>query len=142
MINHDNSLFDAISCVLSPMVESCPNWQEHTDGWFNHYVYRPKNYHWISAIHSSNLHKLNGFDERYADGLQFDDDEFLRRIARLGLDIRMVIEPSLFGVHQYHGEQPFPDDDPRIIRNYLLFQSTTHETNYQAIGNKYFNTRE
>ena len=49
-------------------------------GWYNHPKYRPGHYHFCSAITRDNLAKLNGFDERFANGIGYDDDEFLARI--------------------------------------------------------------
>jgi GT2 family glycosyltransferase len=68
--------------------------------WYNHSLYRPLSYHFISAISKKNMDKLNGFDERFAHGIGFDDDEFLYRVKLLGLNVQIIDEP--FGVHQWH----------------------------------------
>lgn len=68
--------------------------------WYNHSVVRPMAYHFIAAITKENMDKLNGFDERYAHGIGFDDDEILYRIRKMGLDVRICDEP--FGIHQWH----------------------------------------
>jgi GT2 family glycosyltransferase len=68
--------------------------------WYNHSIHRPAAYHFIAAITKSNMDKLNGFDERYAYGIGFDDDEILFRIKKMGLDVKIIDEP--FGVHQWH----------------------------------------
>ena len=68
--------------------------------WYNHSIYRPVAYHFISAITKKNMDELNGFDERYAHGIGFDDDEILFRIRKMGLDVKIIDEP--FGVHQWH----------------------------------------
>lgn len=69
-------------------------------GWYNHPVHRPMGYHFLSAITKENMNKLNGFDERYKDGLSYDDDELLERIKRLGLKI--TIPTHVFAIHQFH----------------------------------------
>lgn len=68
--------------------------------WYNHSIYRPAAYHFISAITKNNMDKLNGFDERFADGIGFDDDEILYRIKKIGLNVEICDEP--FGLHQWH----------------------------------------
>ncbi len=70
------------------------------NGWYNHSKYRPMGYHFCSAIHKKDLDELGGFDERYADGIAYDDNEILIRISRMGLKINIVNQP--FVVHQWH----------------------------------------
>jgi len=70
------------------------------NGWYNHSVYRPLGYHFCSAIHKSNLDMLGGFDERYAGGIAYDDNEILVRIKRMGLKVNIINPP--FVVHQWH----------------------------------------
>ena len=68
--------------------------------WYNHSVYRPKAYHFIAAMSKKNMNDLNGFDDRYYNGIGHDDDEFLHRIKLKRLKIQIIDEP--FGVHQWH----------------------------------------
>jgi len=70
------------------------------NGWLNHKKYNPTKYHYCSAITRSNMNKLNGFDERYAKGVAKDDDEFIARIERLGLESSIVDDVAV--IHQYH----------------------------------------
>jgi GT2 family glycosyltransferase len=80
-----------------PQIESKGSSQ---NGWFNHPIYRPTYYNFCSAITKKNMDKLNGFDERYADGISFDDNEFLLRVRRLGLNVLCISEVCV--IHQYH----------------------------------------
>jgi len=68
--------------------------------WYNHSKYRPKAYHFVSAMTKKNMDDLNGFDERYSNGVGFDDDELLFRISLKGLKVEIHDEP--FAVHQWH----------------------------------------
>lgn len=70
--------------------------------WYNHRIYRPSGYHFCTAISRKNLIKLNGFDERFAFGHSYDDDEFLQRVKNLGLEIQFVDNPHV--IHQWHGK--------------------------------------
>jgi GT2 family glycosyltransferase len=72
-----------------------------TIGWYNHSKIRPTYYHFCSAITRTNLvEKLNGFDERYALGISYDDNELLDRINRLGLKKEIIDNISV--IHQWH----------------------------------------
>jgi GT2 family glycosyltransferase len=70
------------------------------NGWYNHSIYRPTNYHFCSAIKKENLTLLGGFDERFANGIGYDDNEFLIRIDRIKLIKSIIDIPHVF--HQYH----------------------------------------
>jgi len=68
--------------------------------WYNHKIYRPNHYHFISAITKNDLYALGGFDERYKDDHSWDDNEILARITRLRLQKRFIENP--IAIHLYH----------------------------------------
>jgi GT2 family glycosyltransferase len=96
---NNNDVFDYIKDRLSPF-KTQSYVSEGMPCWYNHSIYRPCAYHFISAITKENMDKLNGFDERFANGIGFDDDEFLYRVRKLGLNVEIIDSP--FGVHQWH----------------------------------------
>jgi len=69
-------------------------------GWYNHSTIRPEAFHFCSALMSADLFDLGGFDERYAKGVGFDDDELIWRIKRKKMNIRFV--DSEIVLHQNH----------------------------------------
>lgn len=69
-------------------------------GWYCHSKHNPHPYHFCSAITRNNMNKLGGFDERYADGIGYEDNEFLDRIMRLKLDVKIIDDISV--MHQWH----------------------------------------
>lgn len=71
-------------------------------GWYNHSVYKPRGFHWCAAINCTDLLDLRGFDERFAMGVGFDDDELLARIKKKGMNLKIIDEP--FVLHQNHFE--------------------------------------
>lgn len=93
--------------------------------WYNHSVYRPKGYHFCSVINKENLDKLKGFDERYAEGIAYDDDEFIHRVRVLGLQIKIIDYP--FVIHQWHQSVNYShlDAENLIKRNRDLFHNFT-----------------
>jgi GT2 family glycosyltransferase len=68
--------------------------------WYNHSIYRPEAFHFCCAITTENLRKLNGFDERFAPMLGWEDNYFIHQIRTLGLKINIIDNP--FVLHQYH----------------------------------------
>ncbi len=89
---------DNILNVINPEPKSVTH--DGDNGWYNHSLYRPVRFHFTSAIKKSDLDKLGGFDERYADGIAYDDNEILIRIDRMGLKTKFINNP--FVVHQWH----------------------------------------
>ena len=69
-------------------------------GWYNHSVWNPSYFHFCSALTKSNMNKLGGFDERFAEGISYEDNEFLDRVKRLNLEI--MIEDKISVIHQWH----------------------------------------
>ena len=74
--------------------------QDGESGWYNHSLYRPKGFHWCTALYKTDLDSLGGFDERFALGVAFDDNELLARIQKKGMNYKLIDEP--FVLHQNH----------------------------------------
>jgi GT2 family glycosyltransferase len=100
--------------------------------WYCHPVYRPKPYHFCSAISAGNLRKINGFDERFSFGAGFDDDYLLHQIRSLGLEIYITTQPIV--IHQWHEHNPYKGhDEAKLLRkNHLIFLSLIKDNNYRA----------
>lgn len=68
-------------------------------GWYNHKDFRSTYYHFCSLISKDTLKQLKGFDQRYAFGNDFDDNEFLQRIKEIGISPGIS---DLVVLHQWH----------------------------------------
>lgn len=91
--------------------------------WYNHKTERPAALHFTSAITRKNLVDLNGFDERYSQGFNYDDNEFVERIKNKSLDIKFIEDP--FVVHQYHRKSyGHPENPQPTVDNQQLYQET------------------
>jgi glycosyltransferase involved in cell wall biosynthesis len=102
-------------------------------GWYNHSIYRRVYYHFCSAMTKNNIMKLRGFDERYAPGIGYDDDELIVRIRRLGL--KLTIEDKISVMHQYHDTffWNMPNAASLTERNQaLLLNVTLKENTYEV----------
>ena len=104
-------------------------------GWYNHPSYRPSFYHFCGAMHRQDMEDLNGFDERYAGGVAYDDDEFVLRIQRKGMRHEIPLTPMI--IHLAHKKFIYylPDFRQRWDHNANLFNNYTRiEPGYRANG--------
>lgn len=123
----DDYIFDMIRAQISPM-NNVNYAGEGKACWYNHSIHRPASYHFIGAMTKKNMDALNGFDERYSNGIGFDDDEFLFRVKLMGLDVKIHDKP--FGIHQWHySENNFFANSPNVSdalqKNQNLFNNET-----------------
>ena len=143
-LTHENSKLNDFNDV---QIKNEKYTQALSDGWYNHSIYRPSFFHFCSAISYNNLCKINGFDERYKDGIGFDDNEIIERIKYLGLDLKVVDNPFVF--HQahssiFHFNDNTSEEDKnlklkRFYKNQDIFDNITKkEKNYKAEHNTFF----
>jgi glycosyltransferase involved in cell wall biosynthesis len=102
--------------AIEPIDDSC---------WYNHAIFRSKAYHFTNAVKRKHLLKMRGMDERFAEGVAYEDDEFIYRLRLMGLEIRFISHP--FSIHMHH--EKFNNLIPNIkqleARNKHLFETVT-----------------
>ena len=116
----ENAVLNYVGRILTPMVNRSIVYDGET-AWYNHSVHRPHKLHFCSAISKKDLDDLGGFDERFANGIAFDDNEFLLRIERKPMDIRIIDRP--FVIHQFHGVTKYSQKQEYVQKNMLLYKS-------------------
>ena len=122
-----DNVIKMITDIITPMKNSCVH-QDGQLGWYNHSEYRPKGYHFLSAIYKSELDALGGFDERYTKSIGYDDDEILARIKRKGM--KVIIVNVMYCIHQFHDHRVYI---PGTRSNKELYLNTTlKETGWKA----------
>lgn len=100
--------------------------------WYNHSVYRPEALHFCCAITRNNLCKINGFDERFADGLGYEDNYLIHQVRMLGLKIQIIDIPFVF--HQYHYDvKAFTFDADLYNRTAALCTTLKHYKTFRAV---------
>ena len=106
------------------------------NGWYNHGVYRPCAFHFCSAITRRNLIELNGFDELYANGICYDDNEFLYRIILKELNI--IFEDDFKSIHQYHEKFYYNKNNHMCLENINknLFNNLTKRCLSYRVNNR------
>lgn len=114
------------------------------DCWYNHPIIRPCAYHFCNAIRKEDLEKLGGFDERFAYGVAYDDNEFLHRIKMLGLTIKIIgtdivlhqnhyLKPSAYNNVSLMDKKMLKKRNKLVEKNKNLFENVIQKSNdYKA----------
>lgn len=117
------------STLHIPSLVDSPNFSKlfHTlhGVWYNHSILRPTRFHFCSGISRENMRKLNGFDERYATGLAYEDNDLIHRIKILGLKISIIDHLSV--IHQYHTPTNYEGNGAAYERNRSLYVNVTEK---------------
>lgn len=137
--HNDYFAFSAYNCTSVEFTDNLlknihlvndPNFNKQNNiCWYNHPVTRPVHYHFCAAMLNDNLKMLGGFDEEFAKGAWFDDNEILLSISvNLGLKIQTLSPDVGFVVHQWHprdAESKFTKEehDALIQKNKVLYDS-------------------
>jgi len=94
--------------------------------WYNHPSYRPVGYHFTSVIMKKDLEVIKGFNEEFAVGYCFEDNEFLFRLEKNGIPIQIVPIEHGFAVHQWHTKSTtIIGRCPEWYRNKSLYEKIT-----------------
>ncbi|MCK9288705.1 MAG: glycosyltransferase [Sphaerochaetaceae bacterium] len=96
------------------------------DQWYHHPTQNPTWYHFASAMTRDNLRgRLGGFNEAFANGYCFEDNEFLLRIRRSGLKIPVINPNQGYVAHLWHPKNPaLHGGCPLWEKNRKLYLST------------------
>lgn len=100
-LSSDYNYIHKIQRIINPLINRHIQ-VDGENGWYNHKTVRPTYYHFTSAITKIDLDDLGGFDERYAGAVGYDDNEFLLRIKRKGMEVNIIESPIV--LHQWHHE--------------------------------------
>lgn len=104
-------------------------------GWYNHSIFKPVYYPFCAAMTKENMKKLGGFDERYAMGVGYDDNDLVDRITRLGL--QKIIADDVLVIHQQHPKVynlGNPEHKALYDKNAKLHQETRKEKTIKVIN--------
>ena len=112
----DSNYLNNIKKIIMPVEnKKAPN------GWYQHSKVRPCCYNFCTAMHHIDLKDINGFDEKFANGIACDDSEFCWRICSKGMNLSMIDSP--FTVHQWHGITDYSNKE-MVNKNKKLYSNT------------------
>jgi hypothetical protein len=106
-----------------PVIE---RYEEHFNSkmymWYQHSKMRNCLFHFCSVMSSCNYINIGGFDERYCEGIGFDDESLLHRIRAVG--VKIIPIDDLIVTHIEH-DRDYHDKNRDLIevnRNLFLKQ--------------------
>jgi glycosyltransferase involved in cell wall biosynthesis len=129
--------------LINPINDSAITHCEEA-GWYNHSIARPLGFHWCNAYNTKDLLDVKMFDERYACGIAYDDNEFIHRCRR-DLKLQMVDNPLVLhqwhGLHNYYQKKNPIENQLKQNYNKSLFENITlREYNNDNVVNTLSNT--
>jgi glycosyltransferase involved in cell wall biosynthesis len=125
---------------ISPVIE---NLKTGGNCWYNHSTIRPTGYHFCCAMMIEDLKRIGGFNENFAEGFSFDDDEFIYRIRRDIKNFKIVDNPFVCHLWHYTGDsftskvQNDKNCAQLVDRNRILFDELKKKQ-YYKVENKIF----
>lgn len=94
--------------------------------WYQHSKHRNVLYHFCTAISKENYFRIGGFDERFMEGIAYDDNDFRDNVIHNG--ITPILRDDLLVVHLEH--QRFRSDENIAMlmeRNKRLYLNKSRE---------------
>jgi len=89
--------------------------------WYQHSKHNPRDFHFCTAISKDNYFKVGGFDERYANGVAYDDIAFRDSVKAAG--IKFIHLDYAITLHQYHPRERSLERTALIQRNKKIYES-------------------
>lgn len=132
-LKYDKYNFRILKKYIMSQPQQC---QVGHHGWYNHSVYRPEALHFCNAICREDLERIGGFDERYGNGICFDDNDLVHRIRRAGINIQIIDDP--FVIHQKHERTDYANKWDKRMHNFNIFTRSLKEGYIKPPNNKYY----
>jgi len=110
--------------------------QDNHVGWYNHSAYCPQGLNFCSAISKSDMELLGGFDERYAHGICYDDNDFILRADRAKIKVTIIDDP--FVIHQKHERTDRSKLHEEYKINGRVWDKVIREKTIKPPQNKYY----
>ncbi len=96
--------------------------------WYQHSVHRNKQYHFCSAMSKRFYLSIGGFDDRYGQGIAYEDDDFIKTINQVQ-GIEIVYRDDLIAYHQYHDKISIrvPGYSDKLLKNKHYYERKWRE---------------
>jgi glycosyltransferase involved in cell wall biosynthesis len=108
--------------------------------WYQHHIHINRQFHFMSALCTDLLKKIDGFSFDYAYGASYDDNDLLLKIQSTGALVKSIDNTShnIGGIHLYHASAPETWDKAEINERLFSLKKRFVELNgyYLEISNK------
>ena len=105
---------------VPPLVNTVP-WNNPDEvGWYQHPIYRNAQLNFCTAMDRTALDIMKGFDEEFAYGIGYDDNEFVHRLHKNHIRVITPDESIGYAVHLWH-QQTFYYDNELAEMNKRIF---------------------
>lgn len=123
-----------ISTILHTLPLDCQpiNLKEGENWWYQHSKFRNYGYNFCTAICKTDMVRLDGFDDRYAMGMGYGDDDFIMRVKRADLTIHSIDDPYVLHMNHYDNYDFLYLASVAGIRNKQLFMTASTESSITA----------
>jgi GT2 family glycosyltransferase len=122
-IDNGSNIINETLKIIEPInnrnpIDDCEN------GWYNHAKYNANGLHFCAAITKKNLNELGGFDEKYAHGIAYEDNDFMYRILKKGMEVKIIDLP--FAIHQAHAKTDYTGKREFFLKNQKIYLETVN----------------
>jgi len=121
--DQDENKYVICSCMnINPIENFEPSMENVVStGWLQHSEFGNRQFHFCSSISRDNFHGMGGFDEQYAKGVWYDDDDFIKKIKQVKFPI--VPRDDLIAAHIAHDRvYQIQDGGNLIFRNLAYYK--------------------
>lgn len=106
---------------LNPEFQFCESWYQHS-------LYRNEMFHFCSAMSKKTYLKIGGFDERFRNGIGFEDNNFIHRVKVNSVPI--ILRDDLITLHIEHDKSYIAGHEELIEINRGIFVKQLAENNF------------
>lgn len=100
------------------------------DKWYQHSIHSNRCLNFCVACLKEDLLDLGGFDERYAYGIWYGDDDLILRVRRKNMNIISIDNPYVF--HQWHETMQVKQNTNQICDEALYKHVLYNESGYKV----------
>lgn len=110
--------------------------KEGTNAWYQHSHHRSVKYPFFAAIYKKDIERIGGFNDIYAAGIGYSDNELVYKIEHSGIVIIQKDDPFVLNLYNYQKNYEYSSLITDLAkRNQSLFDRTKSGINH--ICNKY-----
>ena len=115
-------------------------------GWYQHYMYRCNNYHFLTSITTKTFKKIKEFSYDYSFATDYDDNDFVLKIQSLDIQIHNIKNDifNIGGIHLFHNSSYVVrrknDNEQIFIKKKEIFIKTGKYVDFHEELNKNIKT--